>query len=323
MGDCNYRVLVRCLTYNHVSYIEDAMNGFCMQKTTFPFVCAIIDDASTDGEQEVIKMYLANHFDLKNDKVARNEETNDYYLTFAQHKTNKNCHFIVLLLKYNHYQIGKAKFPYIREWTNNSKYYAVCEGDDYWTVSDKLQRQVDFLENHSDYSMCFHGAIIKCESGFYSENRKHQFDGLETREYKGEELIKKWIIPTASMVYRSSIVLPRDARFLVGDLVLRNQCIVEGRVFCFSEPMSVYRLNDGGMTKKRPWDDLEKHVNHTEAVIEHFPQFKSFYMHSLCKVIRKSLFTRKGYETLLLLIKKPRTIKYLFGGMFYKENSSK
>lgn len=38
------KVCVRSITYNQASYIEDAMNGFCMQQTSFPFVCAVIDD---------------------------------------------------------------------------------------------------------------------------------------------------------------------------------------------------------------------------------------------------------------------------------------
>ncbi|MBR4365861.1 MAG: glycosyltransferase family 2 protein, partial [Bacteroidaceae bacterium] len=83
----NFIVRVSCMTFNHAPYIEDAMNGFTMQETTFPFVCTIIDDASTDGEQEVIKKYLQEHFDLEDSSVVRNEETDDYVLTFARHKT--------------------------------------------------------------------------------------------------------------------------------------------------------------------------------------------------------------------------------------------
>ena len=60
---CAYLVQVKCFTYNHVSYIEDAMNGFCMQQTDFPFACIVVDDSSTDGEQDVISRYLEKHFD--------------------------------------------------------------------------------------------------------------------------------------------------------------------------------------------------------------------------------------------------------------------
>ena len=53
------------MTYNQVNYITDTMNGFVMQETSFPFVCIIIDDASTDGEPDVIKKYLDDNFDTR------------------------------------------------------------------------------------------------------------------------------------------------------------------------------------------------------------------------------------------------------------------
>ena len=58
-----FKVCVRCSTFNQAKYIEDTMNGFVMQQTDFPFVCCIVDDASTDGEQDVIKKYMDMHFD--------------------------------------------------------------------------------------------------------------------------------------------------------------------------------------------------------------------------------------------------------------------
>ena len=124
-----YMVRVQCMTYNHAPYIEDAMNGFCMQETDFPYVCVIVDDASTDGEPEVIKYYLEKNFDLQGSQYFREEDTGDYHLIFAKHKINPNCYFGVLLLKYNHWKKKKAKAPYFEEWSR-SKYIALCEGDD-------------------------------------------------------------------------------------------------------------------------------------------------------------------------------------------------
>ena len=88
MKQNRYSVCVRSATYNHSQYIEDTMNGFTMQKTDFPYVCCIMDDASTDGEPEVIRQYLKEHFDLEDKSVVRNEETDDYILCFARHKTS-------------------------------------------------------------------------------------------------------------------------------------------------------------------------------------------------------------------------------------------
>ena len=102
MGN-KYLVGVRCFTYNHAPYIEDALNGFTMQQTSFPFITMVVDDASTDGEQDVIRTYLNKHFDTQNSDVAYHKETDYAHISFAQHKSNKNCYIVVLYLKENLY----------------------------------------------------------------------------------------------------------------------------------------------------------------------------------------------------------------------------
>lgn len=159
MGD-KWLVSVRCFTYNQSRYIIDAMNSFVMQQTNFPFVCVIVDDASTDGEQEVIKDYVYENFDLHDVSIAFDKDTDYGHVVFSRHKTNKNCYFAIVCLKENHYRQKKSKAPYIMEWLN-AKYKAICEGDDYWTNPLKLQKQVDFLEAHEDYSLCFTNSIVR------------------------------------------------------------------------------------------------------------------------------------------------------------------
>ena len=140
-----FKVCCRCFTFNHSKYITDAMNGFTLQKTDFPFVCTIVDDASTDGEQQVIRKYVNANFDWSDKGMSYTKETDYAHILYAQHKTNKNCYFAVLLLKKNHYSQKKSKMPYLSEWRDMCEYEAVCEGDDYWIVPDKLQVQYDML----------------------------------------------------------------------------------------------------------------------------------------------------------------------------------
>ena len=94
-----FKVCCKCFTFNQAKYITEAMNGFTMQQTSFPFVCTIVDDASTDGEQDVIRKYLEDNFDFSEGSVAYHKETDYAHITYAQHKTNKNCYFAVLYLK--------------------------------------------------------------------------------------------------------------------------------------------------------------------------------------------------------------------------------
>ena len=141
----DFKVCVRCFTFNQSEYITDAMNGFTMQQTSFPFVCTIVDDASTDGEQEVIKQYVDENFDRSEKGVSYTKETDYAHILYAQHKTNKNCYFAILFLKENHYSIKKPKLPYLKEWDDEVEFIAMCEGDDYWIMPDKLQVQYDML----------------------------------------------------------------------------------------------------------------------------------------------------------------------------------
>lgn len=129
-----FMVYVSCMTYNHAPYIKETLDGFCAQKTNFTYVCGIIDDASMDGEQALLHQYLQDHFIMNDPAQVKKEETDDYGMLFTRHKDNENCFFAVYFLKYNHYQAGKKpKLPYVSQWLSGSKYYAICEGDDYWT----------------------------------------------------------------------------------------------------------------------------------------------------------------------------------------------
>lgn len=155
----NYLLCVRCMTYNHSEYIKDALDGFCMQRTKFPFYTVVFDDASTDGEQEVIKSYMERHFELSEGSGCKQWETEEAVFVFARHKENENCYFLVVYLKKNLYKTPR-KDELIKEWCV-AKYIALCEGDDYWTDPLKLQKQVDFMENHEDYALCFTNSIVR------------------------------------------------------------------------------------------------------------------------------------------------------------------
>ncbi len=122
-------VSICCVTFNHEPYIRKCLDGFLMQKTTFPIEILIHDDASTDKTADIIREYEAKYPDL----------------IFPIYETEN---------KYSHgFETRMDFFNYNRA---RGKYIAYCEGDDYWTDPLKLQKQVDFLESHPDYSLCLH-----------------------------------------------------------------------------------------------------------------------------------------------------------------------
>ena len=143
-------VYVRCMTFNHGAYIEDALNGFAMQQTNFPFMVGIIDDASTDNTTSVINEFVKNNCIYNPETDLRKEDYGT--ILDVTVKNNPSCIFHIVYLNENHY-CKKSKLPYFIEYENAAKYVAVCEGDDYWTDPLKLQKQVDFLESHIDYGL--------------------------------------------------------------------------------------------------------------------------------------------------------------------------
>lgn len=149
-----YMVCTRCMTYNQAFYIKDTLNGFAMQEATFPMAFCIIDDASTDDEPEVITKWAEEQLDFSSPE-AKTEQHEYGKRIIAPLKNRQNSLFVFVFLKENHYRQNKPKLQYIEEWFDNAQYLAVCEGDDYWVHSSKLHLQVEFLENHPDYSTVY------------------------------------------------------------------------------------------------------------------------------------------------------------------------
>ncbi|MBO4874538.1 MAG: glycosyltransferase [Bacteroidales bacterium] len=243
----DFKLRVSCVTYNHSSFIGETLDGFCMQKTNFPFLCAVADDASTDGEPELIKRYLDDNFDRLEIELPTESETDEYLRIFARHKENKNCYFCVLLMKYNHFSIGKAKLTSIADLLKPIEYVAICDGDDYWTDPQKLQKQVDFLENNLEFSMCFHNVKV------WNQKEGILVDDFITRDVPSEtdiyELAKDNYIHTPSVVCRRdnrvSAALSKMGKLRLGDYptwVLHAQY---GKIKKMDECMAVYRFTSG------------------------------------------------------------------------------
>ena len=302
----NPLVCVSCITYNHRTFIKDAMNGFCSQITSFPFVCVIVDDASTDGERDIIKQYLRDSF---NPQTTDNEEVGssaDYFFFWGQHRVNKNCFFAVYLLNYNHYQIGKSKLFYVNKWAKLSKYVAMCEGDDYWISPDKLQKQVSFLDNNICYSMT-------CNRSFLYSVKKQKIIGenycySRSRVVSIKDVIYRrgLFISTCTIVYRKSVDDNMPDYWLkseVGDYPLQIACALKGKVWYFDEPMAVYRIdNPNSWIGNKRWFDggadpnmlkiIRSSIDMFNGFAKDYPQYKRLFVNKIAEEINRYVPSR-------------------------------
>lgn len=254
-----YTVGIRCSTYNQKQYIEQTLNGFVIQKTSFPFVAMIVDDASTDGQQDVILSYIKSNFDTSDETFYR-KETDYAEVLFARHLTNRNCYFAVLFLKENHYQkdLHYKKLEYLTEWRNNMTYEALCEGDDWWIDPDKLQKQVDFLDSHQDYVMC-----TTSYSSFVMRDGQIRkgIDGGDGKDISLRNLMKKNTIGTLTVMYRmqvlnqyEKVVRPHIPKFQMGDVPLWLFIASKGKIHELPCTTAMYRVLDSSASHSRDFD---------------------------------------------------------------------
>ena len=133
-------VSICCLTYNHAPFIRKALDGILMQEPPADvsadelwYEVLIHDDASTDVTADIIREYVEKY----PDKIFPIYEKENQYS-----------------------KVGTSGIDLFNYKRVRGKYIAYCEGDDYWTDPYKLQKQVDFMESHPEYSVCFHDFVV-------------------------------------------------------------------------------------------------------------------------------------------------------------------
>ena len=192
-----YKVLVRCFTFNQSRYIEDALNGFALQKTNFPFVCLVMDDASTDGEQAVIKAWMERECDMSRTEAI---DIPTSVVFIVPHKTNSSCLFAFYFLKQNLFKAYEEKMKHVYPWRMKCEYEAICEGDDYWIDSSKLQKQVDYLEEHKDIGMCYTSVMQ-----YDQEKRQFICNNWGGPYVTFQEFMRNNTVPTLSALFRTEL----------------------------------------------------------------------------------------------------------------------
>jgi len=212
-------VSVCCTAFNHEHYITEALDGFLMQTTDFPFEIIVRDDCSTDRTAEIIRRY-EQQYPLIIKPIYEIE---------------------------NQYSQGVAPMSPVFE-QSKGEYLALCEGDDYWTDEHKLQYQMDFLSANLDYSVCYTAATVIDDEGQVIEYNKNLGDSD-----------KNMLISGRGSAITGSIFFRRfdwsewaEGRVLNGDVLLWHFLGFIGACKCLdSIGNSVYRIHPGGIWSGR------------------------------------------------------------------------
>lgn len=215
----NLKVDILMMTYNHEQYIAQAIESVLSQKTNFDIRIIIGEDCSKDNTLNICKDYAIK---FPNKILLVNQETN------IGHQKNA-------IEIYN-----RVTAPYI----------ALCEGDDYWTDENKLQKQVDFLENNKDFIICFHPVEeIRQDGSIIISNKDQKLITDIT------DLINGWYMNTASYIFRNAKKISFPAMFFkvkATDLCFHILIAEDGgKIYFMNDIMSAYRRHEGGVTDEK------------------------------------------------------------------------
>jgi glycosyltransferase involved in cell wall biosynthesis len=212
------KINVVVTAYNHERYIAQCLESVLNQKGDFQVEVIVGDDCSTDNTRKIIEEFQARYPQMIH--VLPVEEN------LGIPKNLKRC-------------LDACSGEYI----------AICEGDDYWTDENKLQKQKDFLETRRDCSMCFSAILL-----YYQEENSttphHAQSLLQKDVITIEDLIESNYIGNFSCcMYRTDIVkkLPQGIYDLrTDDWIFNMACSQFGKIGFIPDKMSVYRIHSKG-----------------------------------------------------------------------------
>lgn len=235
-------VSIKMITYNHESYISQAIKGVIDQDVDFPIELVIGEDCSTDRTRQIVMEYQKKHPDL---------------IRILTSDKNVGAH-----------QNGRRT-----EWACRGKYIAFCEGDDYWIDQHKLQSQVDYLESRSDYSICFHKVKILKNGRI----RKDYLTKVPSEITTAVDLAKNGnYIHTCSCLVRNTpdyIKLPQDIQPADYALHLINTKD-GGKIGYIKKVMAIYRIHSGGIWSLRDRKNkVKKELDFYAKMMEYLPDY--------------------------------------------------
>lgn len=220
-------ISICCVTYNHELYIRDTIEGFLMQKTSYPIGEIIIhDDASTDRTAEIIKEYVTKHPNL----IIPILQTENQH---SKHNGSISAQFV---------------YPRVK-----NKYIAICEGDDYWYDPLKLQKQIDILEANHAINLVFTNKLIKDNKGFKPVFYKNRY-------YTTNDILSGFNPGLQTICFRKDAINFEEYKILNyhinGDRLIPYLCSLSGKIFRLKDYTSIYRMTGMGVATSRPEEKI-------------------------------------------------------------------
>lgn len=263
-------VTIICTTFNHEGFISEALEGFLIQKTTFPFEIIVHDDASTDNTQNIIKDFVEKYPLIVKPIL---QKKNQY--------SNKDVNI------WSDFTFPKAL----------GKYIALCEGDDYWIDELKLQKQVEFLENNKEYVITWTDYFTKKGTELVPNDFKETLPSVYTIDF--DTIFQPYCTLTLTSVFKKDAVDPLDyKKFKYGkDNTLYALALCHGKGAFMNFQAAVYRVHPGGVfsLKSTFFQRYSSYLNIKE-IYDNIPQARTKNIEK----VMASLLKASAFEALKL-----------------------
>lgn len=230
-------VSVICTAYNQESYIEDALKGFLMQKTDFPFEILIHDDASTDKTASIISHYAQLYPQIIRATIQ----------TENQFSRNKNYPFDSMIAK------------------TRGKYIAICEGDDFWFCKNKISEQVNIFEKKPKVTLVYSQAYI------YLVRENKVCSGLVGKAMTKDSIYSRNRIPTLTVMFKKEALIGfsdyvgcNQKKWIQSDYQLWLWLNIQGELFFYDKITSVYRVLTNSASRPK---NIQAQYNFRESVL--------------------------------------------------------
>lgn len=218
-------VSIIMITYGHEKFIAEAIEGVFTQQTNFPVELIIANDNSPDKTSEIVEKIMCQ---------APSHITVKY-----------TCHPINKGMRLNFYWALEQA---------HGKYIAYCEGDDYWVDPLKLQKQVNFLEANSNYTVAVGGFISKHEYTKHTKNvvkhsKSYKITNSNGYSFNLGDTYKNWNtkVLTALHINSNELLTSLIEYEYCRDVHLFYHLLKKGKGFYFTEVFGVHRIHDGGI----------------------------------------------------------------------------
>jgi glycosyltransferase involved in cell wall biosynthesis len=222
----NPLVSVCILTYNQENTISETIESVLKQVCYFKYEIIIGEDCSTDNTLKICKKYQSLYPETI--KIIVSKQNMGIMSNFKQ---------VTEIIR--------------------GKYFAGCGGDDYWHDQNKLQLQIQLMENNLNYGMVHSGCRL-----LYAFN--NEFKDFHLKNLRSNNVFESILTGTYGQIFASTTCLRTslfrkyvfiedyiESGYLMEDFPMWLDLSINSDIGYIARPLVTYRISDESISQSK------------------------------------------------------------------------